>query len=36
MIVISQDRTSVCNTFDFTITFSDASGKYKIVNKLDG
>ena len=36
MIVISQDRTSICNTFDFTISFSDASGKYKIVNKLDG
>ena len=36
MIVISQDRTSICNTFDFTISFSDASGRYKIVNKLDG
>ena len=36
MIIISQDRTSICNTFDFTISFSDASGEYNIVNKLDG
>ena len=36
MIIISQDRTSICNTFDFTISLSDASGMYEIVNKLDG
>ena len=36
MIVVSQDRTSVCSTFDFTISFSDEIGKYRIVNKLDG
>lgn len=36
MIVVSQDRMSVCNTFDFTVSFADASGKYRIVNKLDG
>ena len=36
MILISQDRTSICNTFNFTISFSDASGMYEIVNKLDG
>lgn len=36
MIIISQDRTSICNTFDFTISFSYESAMYEIVNKLDG
>lgn len=37
MIIISQDRMSVCNTFDFMIrpTAHDP-GVYEVVNKLDG
>lgn len=37
MIIISQDRMSVCNTFDFMIRHTDHDpGVYEVVNKLDG
>lgn len=36
MIVVSQDRMSVCNTFDFTISDKGFCGKHTIVNRLDG
>lgn len=37
MIIISQDRMSVCNTFDFMIRRTDYDpGVCEIVNKLDG
>lgn len=37
MIIISQDRMSVCNTFDFMIRPTDHGlGVYEVVNKLDG
>lgn len=36
MIVKSQDRSSVCNTFDFTIRCMEyGQDSYEIVNKLD-
>lgn len=37
MIIISQDRMSVCNTFDFMIRPTDHDPEvYEVVNKLDG
>lgn len=37
MIIVSQDRMSVCNTFDFMIRpICHGTGVCEIVNKLDG